>query len=135
MLELNPRNQQVSLDDGADLLTQAKTRMLTDEQISNLKCLVNNSVVGASKLLHLVAPDRYAIWDSKVFRFVHEQRSFGHRVNNVKNYRDYLDELAKIKKRAGFEGFHKSVEKKVGYPISDLRAIELVMFLNAPDIP
>lgn len=42
-----------------------------------------------------------------------------------------MSRLEQIKERPGFEVFHESVQAKVGYEVSALRAIELVMFLNS----
>ena len=36
------------------------------KQIGKLKAFVNNSLVGASKFLHFIYPDYYAMWDSNV---------------------------------------------------------------------
>ena len=47
-------------------------------------------------------------------------------------YVDYLNELATLAQRPEFARFHASMNEKVGYPVSPLRALELVMFLNAP---
>jgi hypothetical protein len=38
--------------------------------------------------------------------------------------------LKKIRERPRFAEFRKAVTKKVGYKVSGLRAIELIMFLN-----
>ena len=64
--------------------------MLSGTEIADLATLVNNSLVGASKLLHFVAPNTYSIWDSKVFSFVHEKRPHNYRVNDVGAYQGYL---------------------------------------------
>lgn len=59
-----------------DLLTKAiGPAPLVATELQALAAVTNRSLVGASKLLHFVAPDKYAIWDSKVFRFVHGKRS------------------------------------------------------------
>jgi len=117
----------------ADLLTKAKAGAMLDvEEIGSLAALVNNSLVGASKLLHFVAPNSYAIWDSKVCSFVHEKRPHNYRVNSVTAYQEYLVLLGNLAKRSEFPHFHTSVVKKVGYQVTAMRALELVMFLNAP---
>jgi hypothetical protein len=105
---------------------------LSDVNITLLAKLINHSFVGASKLLHFVAPKSFAIWDSKVYTFVHERPTYHYRVNDIINYRDYLNKLKLLKADSRFKQFHDSVNVKIGYPVSALRAIELVMFLNAP---
>ena len=88
-------------------------------------------MVGVSKLLHFTAPNVFAIWDSKIYSFVFEEKPHNHRVNQLAKYREYMSRLDQIKRRPGFQAFHESVISKVGYEISSLRAIELVMFLNS----
>jgi hypothetical protein len=129
-LDLISRIPGVNFDEGGRLLTAAKARMLTVAEIADLKSLVNNSVIGVSKLLHFVAPNRYAIWDSKVYSFVYEQPPNPGLANNIDRYCTYLCVLEYLREDRRFEGFHMSVQRKVGYEISDLRAIELVMFRN-----
>lgn len=117
------------------LLMKARNEgQLSDDEISCLGDLVNHSLVGASKLLHFVAPESFAIWDSKVYTFVHREAPYHYRVNDIKNYRDYLNKLKLLKADSRFERFHDSVNVKIGYPVSALRAIELVMFLNATEL-
>lgn len=135
ILELRVASSRVDLEVGAALLSRAKgVGTLTDGEIASLSSLVNNSLVGASKLLHFVAPDRFAIWDSKIYAFVFEQRPHNYRVNRISGYRAYLEALRHVRSDARFARFHASVNTKVGYEVSPLRAIELVMFLNSPDV-
>lgn len=133
VLELYPETPNDDLAVGATILTKAKeTGVLSDEEIASLASLVNHSLVGASKLLHFVAPDRFAIWDSKIYAFVFQKKPHNYRVNEVAAYRRYLSLLAGIRSDSRFDAFHESVNEKIGYEVSPLRAIELVMFLNAP---
>jgi hypothetical protein len=132
ILELNPSKSDVSLQLGAEILNEAKENgQLTDHHIEALKQLVNNSLVGTSKLLHFVAPNSFAIWDSKIYKFIFNETAHNYRVNQIGNYREYLSELVRIRTHSSFSAFHNSVNFKVGYEVSALRAIELVMFLNS----
>jgi hypothetical protein len=71
VLDLNPSKFPVSLQRGAEILNEAKKNgQLSDRHIEVLVQLVNNSLVGTSKLLHFVAPNSFAIWDSKIYKFV-----------------------------------------------------------------
>lgn len=115
-----------------DCSREKSTGALSDKEITSLAKLVNNSLVGASKLLHFVAPNQFAIWDSKIYAFVFDQKPYNYRVNEVANFRSYLNTLALIQTDSRFTAFHASVNAKIGYSVSPLRAIELVMFLNAP---
>ena len=132
VLDLNPGGFKLDLKSGSEILTAAKKAgRVADSDLELLAKLVNNSLVGASKLLHFVAPKAFAIWDSKIYSFVFEEPAHNYRVNKVSKYREYMTELERIKRRPGFDTFHESVQSKVGYQISALRAIELVMFLNS----
>ena len=133
ILELYPEPGANDLSAAAALLARAKRGgVLTASELETLAALVNNSLVGASKLLHFVAPANYAIWDSKVYSFVHEKRPHHYRVNNVTTYIDYLNLLKDLATRSEFPAFNASVEAKLGYRVTPLRSLELVMFLNAP---
>lgn len=133
VLDLRPGKLNLDLRHGADLLTQAKiTGSLADTDIEQLTKLVNNSLVGVSKLLHFAAPNAFAIWDSKIYGFIFEEKAHNYRINQVAKYREYMSRLRQIKERPDFSAVHASVNAKLGYEVSPLRAIELIMFLNAP---
>jgi len=76
---------------------------LSTDDLTTLKQYMNNSMVGASKILHFVAPQQYPIWDSKIFRFTYRKKPNPNRVNNAVTYLKYREKL---------------------------RALELAMFLN-----
>ena len=133
VLDLYPETLNNDLATGADLLTKAKsTGALADAEVEQLARLINNSLVGASKLLHFVSPQHFPIWDSKIYAFVFQEKPHNYRVSQVSRYRQYLAQLAQLQKDSRFTSFHSSVIRKVGYQVSELRALELVMFLNAP---
>jgi hypothetical protein len=133
ILELYPEPPNLDLAAGAELLTRARRHgALSDEELGSLASLINNSLVGASKLLHFVAPSQFAIWDSRIYAFVFGEKPHNHRVQKIASYRTYLSQLAHLKDDPRFDSFHESVNAKVGYTVSSLRALELVMFLNAP---
>lgn len=128
----------VGIDDERieDLLNQARDkRELSDSQLAVLAKLINNSLVGASKLLHFVAPDAFPIWDSKIFSFVFQTKPYNGSVNNIGRYREYIELLGALMMDLRFPDFYESVKRKVGYEISELRALELIMFVNAPKFP
>lgn len=131
ILDLYP-TAELTLQQGANLINKARVNgVLSESELANLAALVNNSMVGASKLLHFVNPNTFAIWDSKIYRFVHGQAAHQHRVNKVGAYVKYLDLLGTLRQDKRFPDFHASINEKMGYPVSPCRAIEVVMFLNA----
>lgn len=130
-------SQSVNLHTGVALLNKARTTgRLSCEEIEQLASLVNRSVVGASKLLHFVNPEAFAIWDSRIYRFLHQGQRAAHayRVNNAGEYEAYLGLLQRLQQDDRFPELHASVNRKMGYAVSPLRALEVVMFLNSPAV-
>ncbi len=71
-------------------LNDAKSgRLLTADDLENIKGFMNNSMVGTSKLLHFIHPNIYAIWDSRVFRYMTGKKS-SYSINKPGAYLDYL---------------------------------------------
>lgn len=103
---------------------------INEEEFLTIASVINGSVVGASKLLHFICPDNYAIWDSRVYRFIFKEEPSTHRLSKPHAYQEYLDALRVLTKSSSFQRAKVSVVKAVGYRITDLRACELIMFAN-----
>ena len=116
------------------LLNQVKQgHLLTANELALLKNCINNSMVGLSKLLHFIRPDTYAIWDSRIFKFLTGKKStYG--INKPTAYLKYLQDLKKITDQKEFDQFFQEIQKSFQYPISKFRAIEIVMFQSKTDI-
>mgnify|MGYP000126002588 FL=1 len=114
-----------------------KPERISDDELSVLKRLINNSLVGTSKLLHFINPDVYAIWDSHVCRCLHG-KSAPQKINCVDTYWLYLDLCKKTATeeslQSQFQGIHKSFIDRIGYEVSPNRIIELIMFINGKEI-
>ena len=104
-----------------------KGKLLTIDQLKELQSSINNSVVGVSKLLHFINPSIYAIWDSRIFRYMNGKKPSS-QIKNPKNYLAYLKFLEAKTLESGFSSFHNSVNNDLGYEVSGFRALELVMF-------
>lgn len=117
-----------NLDRVLKLLNEVKNGHIVNvDEIEILKNCINNSLVGLSKLLHFINPQNYAIWDSRIFRFLTEKKSqYG--IGNPKMYLQYLEEIKNIEKENGYPEIHKKIEKCVGYELFPTRAIEILMF-------
>lgn len=112
----------------AATLGRAKVGMpLDDAQIEALAALVNNSLVGASKLLHFVNPRRYPIWDSRVYRYLHGGDYHPH-LHKVVAYREFINVCEAISGHADFGPAHTSLNAKMGRPVTPFRAVEIVMY-------
>ena len=132
ILDLYPAKSGLNLSAAASLLTRVKQGFaLTDQEIELFARLINNSLVGTSKLFHFVSPDHYAIWDSKICKYYLKRQAYAYRVNDVSTYKSYLSELSILKEDIRFPAFYESVNNKMGYSVSPLRALEIIMFLNS----
>lgn len=117
--------------ESVDILNKAKgsTRISTNELLV-LKSLVNNSIVGVSKLLHFVNPNIYAIWDSRVCKFIFG-KSTSHRVQKVELYWEYLDLCQRVADEESFKKVHADFESLLDYEVSSFRVVEQIMFINS----
>lgn len=111
------------------ILNEVKSGKKIDEkQLEILKNAFNNSLVGTSKLLHFINPKQYAIWDSRVFRFLNNEEPHKYKLEKPKTYLKYLDFIENLKNENSFETFYNLMKRKVGYEISEYRALELAFF-------
>jgi len=116
------------------LLNKAKgSTRLSEGDILKVKALVNNSIVGTSKLLHFINPEVYAIWDSHVCRFWTGESS-SYQVGTVKLFEKYLDGLSKVPKSSALKKAQERFKDKLGYEVSHLRVIETMMFTLGKDL-
>ena len=102
-----------------------------DVNIDNLillKGFFNNSLVGTTKILHFINPDKFAIWDSRVYRYLTNQEPNQNRIGNCNTYLDYLIFCKYLIKENGFNSLKKKIERKVSYSMSDFRVVELIMY-------
>ena len=107
--------------------------------LTMLKASINNSIVGVSKLLHFLRPERYAIWDSKVYSYLRSQadpnwnRKVDHeQVNSLAQYESYMNALSALVSRPEFRPVHQKVNDVFQYEVTALRAAEVLMYANAP---
>lgn len=84
ILDLYPGDKNKTLEEISIILNRAKMDcLLSLHELRDVASIINNSLVGASKLLHFINPNKYPIWDSKIFVFIHEQRPYTYRVNTM----------------------------------------------------
>lgn len=102
--------------------------IISEPDLSQIASVINGSVVGASKLLHFINPKKYAIWDSRVYHYIHEKEPYQYRLNAPKAYSQYLDIVNEITSCAKFRTIQDKVENIIGYKVSCLRACEIIMF-------
>ena len=124
MLRFNSNN----LDTILKLVNRIKVG--ADIDLDNLKLLkkvLNNSIVGASKLLHFVDPERFAILDSRIFKYIDGSYS-PTRISKADNYLEYLVRIRDLIKERDFKLVHDLVKKKMNTTHSKMRTAEIVMF-------
>ena len=109
-----------------------KGKLIDEQQLTTLKTTFNNSLVGTSKLLHFINPKQYAIWDSSVFRFLNNVEPHKYRLEKPRAYIEYLKLIEELKKEKAFTAFFELMKQKVGYDITEYRALELAFFKGTP---
>lgn len=74
-----------------DILNEVKIGVvLKEEHIINIAKVVNNSLVGTSKILHFINPKKYAIWDSRVYWFWGKDTPHFHRMQDPNAFMSYM---------------------------------------------
>jgi|SRR5690606_29608731 len=110
------------------LLNAVKSgHILSVNEMEILKESINNSMVGVSKLLHFINPRDYAIWDSRIFRYLTEKKS-SYGIDKPKHYLDYLNGIKNIAENKDYRKLHDLISRNFEYDIYPTRAIEVVMF-------
>lgn len=113
------------------IIQKAKNRnRLEESEISDLIGCFNNSLVGTSKLLHFINPSNYAIWDSRVYRYLTNKKPNHYKLSNIKSYLAFLELCSELTKDERYPKIHNSIVNKIGYEMSYFRSIELIMYLN-----
>jgi hypothetical protein len=121
------------LDTQNVLLSLEKISKEIDE--ANLNVIIkfmNNSIVGASKLLHFMYPEKYPIWDSKICEII-SGKSHHQKVQNTLNYINYCEAIQNLINELpeNLKNFKREFEEIFKYKISNVRATELMLFLTA----
>lgn len=120
-----------NFDDAIVILNSAKQGSIpTENELKLLKELLNNSLVGTSKLLHFINPSKFAIWDSRVYRYITGNEPYEKRIGNCAAYLDYLMLCDNLTKLDEFENIKEKIEMKVGYSMTPSRIVELIMYSN-----
>ena len=115
------------------ILNEAKgLERISDEKIMTLKKLINNSLVGVSKLLHFVNPNVYAIWDSRVCNFL-TGMSHKYKVEKIELFWSYLDLCNKVSEDPDFLSIHEKHKKTVGFDFTPMRTVEQIMFISSSE--
>jgi len=118
-------------DRALNILNRAKKGEIpTIIELNLLKNLLNNSLVGTSKLLHFINPNIFAIWDSRVYRYLTGDEPYNHKIGNCDKYLDYLEFCEYLIKQNKFKEVQKRIEMIIGYSMTPFRITELIMYSN-----
>jgi hypothetical protein len=101
-------------------------------EVETLKSLINNSLVGTSKLLHFINPDKYAIWDSRVCKFL-SNVTHKYFIEQIDIYYQYLDICSALIKEKNYEPIHQKYIEYIGHDATKLKSIEQLMFLSSEE--
>ena len=112
-----------------------QNRRFASQDIESIASYINNSIIGASKVLHFINPDVYAIWDSRVFKYLHKNNlGFVKYMNSSprrsKLYIRYLGLIKELSKDTMFNKNKISFEKIINYPITNNRFAEYIMYFH-----
>jgi hypothetical protein len=129
---LNLKGDSTDFDLAVQILNAVKRGLLPPraEALRLLQSIVNNSLVGVSKLLHFIRPDLYPIWDSRVYKYINGKPA-SQQIAKVDNYMAYYDNCREIIEEERFKSVHRLMNGKIGYEVTAFRAVELVMFVGA----
>lgn len=120
-----------NFNEAIEILNKAKngTEIITVSDLTLLKGLFNNSLVGSTKLLHFINPNKYAIWDSRVYRYLTNNNRYN-QIENCNNYLDYLTFCKELITLEEFDSLKIQIEGSVGYPMTAYRIVDLILYLN-----
>ena len=122
------REQSNEFQDEIALLNRARNgEMLDADELYILRKSVNNSMVGASKLLHFINPHQYAIWDSRVNRCWTGGKP-QYRIKWPSQYLRYLNNCKDITSNPEFKQINETVNTHMDDEVTPLRAIEWIAF-------
>jgi hypothetical protein len=113
------------------LLNHAKTKngeLLGVAKLDMIRLCINNSLVGTSKLLHFINPEQYAIWDSVVFKYLTGRDANNEEIKDASAYLEYLKLCGEFSEYDIFKSIKKELEGKIHYEVSNLRAVEMIMY-------
>ena len=115
-------------NDGLVILNNAKAGVLpSNDELLVLKKLFNNSLVGTSKILHFINPIIAPIWDSKVCFYLTGKGNYND-LTKPDLYLEYVKYCQLLINDSQFDNILSHVENQVGYNMTPMRIVELIMY-------
>ena len=123
--------RQIELQTCLSILNKVHSHQaILDSEILTLASVVNGSLVGVSKLLHFINPNQYAIWDSNVCEYLNSRTRSKWKVGELESYLNYQKLLLSLQGHSVMTELRKTVGHRFDGEVSDLRILEIVMFLT-----
>lgn len=119
-----------NVDYNAQVYDKIRSGSLDKDFLVILKDMVNNSIVGVSKLLHFMNDKDYAIWDSRVYSSITGKKGHNYKVNNIDTYIAYMLKIRALADSMDMDYIKSELISK-GYCSGDesnLRLLELILF-------
>ena len=111
-----------------NILSEVRDGKIIDfDEIGIVKNYINNSLVGTSKILHFLNPVNYAIWDSRIHRYV-TRRKTSYGIGDIGTYMSYLEKVRRIAEEKEYDLLHQKIAKHFEYEIQPSRVMEIIMF-------
>ena len=125
---LQMRNTDRNLPLATSVLNRVKRgEMVGEREVTALKDLLKNCLSAATKILHFINPHAYPILDSRVYLFINGKAN-QNRQTAVPTYFEYLHNCLEVTRDQRFGPVRASMNKKIGYEVTALRAVELIMY-------
>ena len=124
-------DQQRKSDLTATLTRAVNGNVPTDVELAELMAFSNNSMIGASKLLHFLNPSTFPIWDTRVARaFFNRRKVYDYQVNKVDRWSLYHATLAGWLTDKRVASRCDKLKRVAGHlsGLTNLRLVELVLF-------
>ena len=131
-------NEFADLDKAVEVLNKAREealhgRMITVKEFEALVDLTHDYCVSmATKLLHLVAPNMYAILDKHIYKYLlNEEWDQSDKATKITQAFTYWDLLNDLIERNNVTEIQHAVSRWLDYDVAKARAIELVWYVRS----
>ena len=120
------------LEEAAGILERARSGAdILPDEVQYLANTTNGCISVATKLLHLVAPDRFGILDPHVYRYLcGGDWRLELEANGPASCFTYWEQLHRVITENDVSDIQGRIEAWLGYKVTAIRAVELVMFVR-----
>ncbi|MFA6783422.1 MAG: hypothetical protein WCR13_00875 [Sphaerochaeta sp.] len=119
--------------DTSEFFEKGEQGCLDQDFLASCKLWINHSIIGASKVLHFFYPNKYPIWDSKVYETIFGLKPHHYQVNSTAKYIQYTKKLRDLSQNSSSLAVLKEGLMAKGYcqtQASNLGVLELILFYS-----